>query len=148
MSRPAPADKPTLASMRLDKWLWAARFYKTRALAVDDIDKNRVQVNGQAAKPSRDVRVGDSLVMRQGPVVRTVAVLGLSNLRGPAPVAQALYAETAESLAARSLAAEARRLGAEPALAITQGRPTKRDRRDLDRDQQGWQRWSASIDDT
>ena len=61
--------------MRLDKWLWAARFYKTRALAVDDIDKNRVQVNGQAAKPSRDVRVGDSLVMRQGPVVRTVAVL-------------------------------------------------------------------------
>jgi len=147
MSRPAPADKPTLTAMRLDKWLWAARFYKTRALAVDDIDKGRILVNGQAAKPSRDLRLGDSLVIRQSPVVRTVVVLGLSALRGPAPVAQALYAETADSLAARAQAAEGRRLGAEPALAITQGRPTKRDRRELDRGQQGWQRWSASIDD-
>jgi ribosome-associated heat shock protein Hsp15 len=147
MSRPTPDDKPALAAMRLDKWLWAARFYKTRALAVDDIDKGRIQVNGQAAKPSRDVRLQDALVIRQGPVVRTVVVLGLSQQRGPAPVAQALYAETAESLAARSQAAEARRLAAEPALAIAQGRPTKRDRRELDRSQQGWQRWSASIDD-
>jgi len=147
MSRATPADKPTLAAMRLDKWLWAARFYKTRALAVDDIDKGRIQVNGQAAKPSRDVRPQDTLLIRQGPVLRTVLVLGLSNLRGPAPVAQALYAETPESLAARSQAAEARRLGAEPALSIAQGRPTKRDRRDLERSQQGWQRWSASIDD-
>lgn len=135
------------AAMRLDKWLWTARFYKTRSLAVDDIDKGRIQVNGQAAKPSRDVRPQDTLVIRQGPVVRTVVVLGLSNLRGPAPVAQALYAETAQSLADRSQAAEARRLAAEPALSIEQGRPTKRDRRELDRNQQGWQRWSASIDD-
>jgi len=148
MSRSAaPADKPTLAAMRLDKWLWAARFYKTRAMAVDDIDKGRILVNGQAAKPSRDVRPQDTLLIRQGPVVRTVVVLGLSNLRGPAPVAQALYAETAQSLADRSQAAEARRLAAEPALSIGQGRPTKRDRRELDRNQQGWQRWSASIDD-
>jgi ribosome-associated heat shock protein Hsp15 len=148
MSRPTPADKPTLTAMRVDKWLWAARFYKTRALAVDDIDKGRVQVNGQVAKPSRDVRPQDSLVIRQGAVTRTVVVLGLSNLRGPAPVAQALYAETADSIAARGQAAEARRLAAEPALAIVQGRPTKRDRRELDRTQHGWQRWSASIDDT
>ncbi len=147
MSRNPPADKPVLAAMRLDKWLWAARFYKTRALAVDDIDKGRVQVNGQVAKPSRDVRPQDTLVVRQGPVTRTVVVQALSNLRGPAPVAQALYGETAESIAARSQVAEARRLAAEPALAIVQGRPTKRDRRELDRTQQGWQRWSASIDD-
>ena len=81
---------------------------------------------------------------------RTVQVLGLSNQRGPAPVAQALYAEAPESLAARSQGAEARRLGAEPALAISQGhqgRPTKHDRRALDGAQQGWQRWRASIDD-
>lgn len=133
--------------MRLDKWLWAARFYKTRALAVDEIDKGRVQVNGQAAKPARDVRPGDLVAIRQGPVQRTVQVLGTSAVRGPAPVAQALYAETPESLAARSAAAEQRRLAAEPALAIVQGRPTKRDRRTLDDARHGWQRWSASIDE-
>ena len=145
-----PDPHPTLAEMRLDKWLWAARFYKTRALAVADIDKGRIQVNGQAAKPSRDVRLQDTVLIRQGPVQRTVVVLGLSQQRGPAPVAQALYAETPDSLAARAQAAEARRLGAEPALAITdgrQGRPTKHDRRALDGAQQGWQRWSAAIDD-
>ena len=134
--------------MRLDKWLWAARFYKTRALAVDDISKGRVSVNGQVAKASRELRAGDTLALRQGPVSRTVLVQALSALRGPAPVAQALYAETAQSLAARSRAAEARRLAAEPALSIEQGRPTKRDRRDIERTQQDWQRWSASLDDT
>lgn len=133
--------------MRLDKWLWAARFYKTRALAVDDIGKGRISVNGQPAKASRELRLADTVLIRQGPVQRTVVVQGLSNLRGPAPVAQALYAETPDSLAERSRAAEARRLAAEPALAIEQGRPTKRDRRELARTQQGWQRWSASIDD-
>jgi ribosome-associated heat shock protein Hsp15 len=148
MKAPATPKPASAAAMRLDKWLWAARFYKTRALAVDDIDKGRIHVNGQAAKPSRDVRVGDSLFIRQGPVQRTVVVQGLSNVRGPAPVAQALYAETAESVAGRTQAAEQRRLAAEPALAIEQGRPTKRDRRELERTQQGWQRWSASLDDS
>ena len=138
----APADE-----MRLDKWLWAARFYKTRALAVDEIGKGRIHVNGQAAKPSRDLRVGDTLVLRQGPVQRTVIVQGLSAVRGPAPVAQALFEETAESLLRRSQAAEAHRLAAEPALSIEQGRPTKRDRRDITRTQAEWQRWSASVDD-
>ena len=92
--------------------------------------------------------MGDTLALRQGPVQRTVVVQGLSALRGPAPVAQALYLETADSLAARSRAAEARRLAAEPALSIEQGRPTKRDRRDIERTQHDWQRWSASLDDT
>ena len=83
--------------MRLDKWLWAARFYKTRGLAVEDIDKGRVQVNGQAAKRSRELRVGDRVSLRQGErgeIAREVRVLGLSEVRGPAPVAQLLYAET------------------------------------------------------
>ncbi|MBP6901908.1 MAG: RNA-binding S4 domain-containing protein [Burkholderiaceae bacterium] len=142
-------------TLRLDKWLWAARFYKTRSLAADEIDKGRIAVNGQAAKPSRTLRPGDLVEIRQGPVRRTVQVLGLSAVRGPAPAAQALYEETADSLAARQQAAEARRLAAEPALAIAasrQGRPTKRDRRDLGRLQDGdasppaWQRWSASLD--
>ena len=134
--------------MRLDKWLWVARFYKTRGLAVDDIGKGRLSVNGQVAKASRELRLGDTLAIRQGPVQRTVVVQGLSALRGPAPVAQALYVETADSLAARTRAAEAHRLAAEPALSIEQGRPTKRDRRDIERTQHDWQRWSASLDDT
>ena len=129
--------------IRLDKWLWAARFYKTRALAAEEIGRGRVSVNGQLAKASRELRVGDRIVLRQDAVERTVDLLGLSSVRGPAPVAQALYAETPESLALRVKAAEARRLGTEPADAIEQGRPTKRNRRQL----ADWQRWSASADD-
>ena len=136
------------AGMRLDKWLWAARFYKTRSLATDDIGKGRISVNGQVAKASRELRLGDTVGVRQGPVQRTVVVKGLSQLRGPAPVAQALFEETPDSLAARTHAAEARRLATEPALAIEQGRPTKRDRREIERTQVEWQRWSASIDDS
>lgn len=130
--------------VRLDKWLWAARFFKTRALAVDAIGKNRVEVNGQAAKPSRDLRVGDRLTLRDpGLPAREVQVLGLSEIRGPAPLAQTLYAETPESLASRAEAREQRRQGIEPALAIEQGRPTKRDRRQL----ADWNRWSAALDE-
>lgn len=129
---------------RLDKWLWAARLYKTRALAVEDIAKGRVQVNGQVAKAARELRPGDRIALRQGPLTRSLEVLGLSLLRGPAPVAQALYRETPESLAARLAAAEQRRQGVEPAHSIEQGRPTKRDRRQL----ADWQRWSAALDET
>ncbi|CAD5367232.1 Heat shock protein 15 homolog [Rubrivivax sp. A210] len=136
----APAATPGL---RLDKWLWAARFHKTRALAADEIAHGRVSVNGQAAKASREVRVGDRIELRQGPLLRTLDVRGLSALRGPAPVAQLLYEETAESIAVRQKAAEQRRQGVEPASSIEQGRPTKRDRRQL----ADWQRWSASIDE-
>ena len=129
--------------VRLDKWLWAARFYKTRGLATDEIGKGRITVNDQVAKPSRELKPGDRLTLRQGPVTRTVVVRALSATRGPAPVAQALYEETADSIAARLKAVEQRRLGAEPAQSIEQGRPTKRDRRQL----ADWQRWSASADD-
>jgi len=134
--------------MRIDKWLWAARFYKTRSLAADEIGKNRVQVNGDVAKASREIKPGDMVAFRQGAVQRTVCVRGLSGMRRPAPVAQQLYEETAESIAAQAQAREQRRLGSEPALAIEQGRPTKRQRRHLDDARSGWgQRWSASIDD-
>ena len=135
--------------LRIDKWLWAARFYKTRSLAADEIGKNRVQINGDVAKASREVKVGDEVTFRQGVATRTVAVRGLSGMRGPAPVAQQLYEETPESLAAQAAAREQRRLASEPALAIEQGRPTKRQRRDLDKARgTGWgPRWSASIDD-
>ena len=135
-------------SMRLDKWLWCARFYKTRSLAVEEIGKGRVTVNGQAAKAARELRVGDNVALRQGPVARTVVIRALSNMRRPAPVAQQLYEETPESIAARAQAAEARRLAPEPATALREGRPTKRDRRDMDDLRHGWgERWSASLDD-
>jgi ribosome-associated heat shock protein Hsp15 len=134
--------------MRLDKWLWAARFFKTRSLATEAVDRERVRVNDAHAKPAKELRVGDSVALRQdiGPV-RTVIVRGLSAVRGPAPVAQALYEETAGSVAARAQAAEARRLAPEPAATLTQGRPTKRDRREIERAGGDWQRWSVSLDD-
>ena len=134
--------------LRIDKWLWAARFYKTRTLASEEVARGRVEVNGQEVKPARELKVGDMVSLRQGPVTRTVLVKGLSGTRGPAPVAQQLYEETPESIAAREQAAERRRLAPEPALTIEQGRPTKRGRRELDDAQRGWgDRWSASLDD-
>jgi ribosome-associated heat shock protein Hsp15 len=131
-------------SLRIDKWLWAARFYKTRSLAAEEIGKGRVQVNGQDAKASREVKAGDRVRLRQGSVEREVLVLGISAVRGPAPVAQQLYQESADSLARREAAAQQRRLAAEPALSIEQGRPTKRERRQIDK---AWnERWSAGLD--
>jgi len=130
---------PLCDSLRLDKWLWAARFYKTRSLAVDDIDKGRVSVNGQAAKASRDLKVGYLVCLRQGTIEREVWVRALSTIRGPAPQAQQLYEETPESVLQREQAAEHRRLAPEPAATIVQGRPTKQDRRRL----ADWNRWSA-----
>lgn len=133
--------------LRIDKWLWAARFFKTRSLATDEIDKGRVAVNGQEAKPAREVKVGDTVAIRREGLTRTVVVRGLSGVRGPAPVAQQLYEETPESIAERAEAAQQRRYAREPALAIEHGRPTKRGRRELDA-ARGWgDRWSASIDD-
>ena len=90
-----------MEKLRIDKWLWAARFYKTRSLAVEEIGRGRVQVNGQDAKPSREVKSGDTVALQQGPVRRTVVVRGISGMRGPAPVAQALYEETAYSVVER-----------------------------------------------
>jgi len=132
---------------RIDKWLWAARFFKTRTLAVEQLDNGRVHINGLEAKPSREVKPGDEVRLMQGRDERTIVVKALSNMRGPAPVAQQLYEETAASLEARAEAAAARRLAPEPAHTIAQGRPTKRDRRALDQ-QRGWgDRWSASLED-
>ena len=134
--------------LRIDKWLWAARFYKTRSLAAEEIGKGRVEVNGAEVKPAREVKVADTITMRREGVTRTVVVKGLSNMRGPAPVAQQLYEETAESLQQRQQTAESRRLSPEPALSIEHGRPTKRERRDLDDAQRWGDRWSASVDDS
>ena len=139
------ADPPE--RQRIDKWLWAARFYKTRALAVQEIGRGRVQVAGQDVKPAREVKAGDVVTLRQGLVMREVVIRALSAMRGPAPVAQQLYEETPASLAAREQAAAARRLAPEPAHAIAQGRPTKRDRRALDGQRHWDDRWSASLDD-
>jgi len=135
-------QEPARQGMRLDKWLWAARLYKTRALAASEVELGRVQVNGQPAKPAREVRPGDLLSVRQGQVRRELRVQGLSVQRGPAPVAQLLYAETPASVAARAAVAAERRLGVEPAAAQEHGRPTKRERRRLT----DWERWSASVD--
>ena len=133
--------------LRVDKWLWAARFYKTRSLATEEIARGRVEVNGAEVKPARELKAGDTVTVRQGPVTRTVLVKGLSGMRGPAPVAQQLYEETADSLQSRQLAAEQRRLSPEPARSIEHGRPTKRGRRELD-DAKSWgARWSASMDE-
>jgi len=134
--------------MRLDKWLWAARFYKTRSLATEEISKGRVQVNQLEAKPARDIKTGDTVAMRQGPIIRTVVVHGLSQQRGSAPVAQQLYEETAESMRMREAATEQRRMNPEPASSIEHGRPTKRDRRSLEKAQnKNWgDRWSASVE--
>ena len=88
--------------VRLDKWLWAARFFKTRSLATDEIGKGRVNVNGQSAKPSREVRIGDRIELRQALVTRTVLVKGVSEQRGPAPVAQLMFEETPESIELRT----------------------------------------------
>ncbi len=134
--------------LRIDKWLWAARFYKTRSLATEEVNKGRVQIAGQNVKPAREVKPGDLLTLRQGPVLRTIEVVGISQARGPAPVAQALYTETPDSLQARLAAAELRRIAPEPAHSLDHGRPTKRQRRDLDQAGHGWgDRWSASVDD-
>jgi ribosome-associated heat shock protein Hsp15 len=128
--------------IRLDKWLWAARLFKTRSLAAEQIGKGHVHVNDQPAKASREVRVGDSIALSHGQMPLRIVVKGLSQNRGPAPVAQLLYEQTAESLAQRAALAEQRRAGVEPGQTLEQGRPTKRDRRKL----ADWNRWSATDD--
>ncbi len=144
-------EQANLHAMRLDKWLWAARFYKTRSLAVEAIDKGHVTVNGSGAKKSTDVSVGVSVRLKSGWQFRDVEVLALSAARGPAPIAQMLYRETPESITQRETQAEARRLAPEPAWQREQGRPTKRDRRqmqDLQQPQSQWNdRWSAHWDE-
>lgn len=133
----------TTDRVRLDKWLWAARFFKTRSLAAEEIAKGRVDVHCQVAKASREVRTGDRIEFGPGGWRRRITVTGVSAVRGSATVAATLFEEDADSIRAREAALLARRLAPEPAATIEDGRPTKRDRRNL----VDWQRWSASIDD-
>ena len=117
--------------IRIDKWLWAARFFKTRGLACDAVSGGKVKLNGAASKPAREIRVGDRLTIHNGDNRWEISVLALSDQRGPASTARLLYAESAESIAAREAAQMLRQFSAEPA-ANRHGRPTKRERRQLD----------------
>lgn len=118
--------------MRLDKWLWAARFYKTRSQAADAVDGGRVKLNGGATKPARELKLGDRLQLRAGEQDWQVIVRGFAEQRRPAPEARLLYEETPESAAERARVAELRRIAPAPE-AEQHGRPTKRDRRQLNR---------------
>jgi ribosome-associated heat shock protein Hsp15 len=119
-------------NVRIDKWLWAARFFKTRSLAADAVDRGRVRIGGEPVKPARSVKVDDKISVDNGADRWEVVVLALSDVRGPAPVARALYSETEESIVRRERDQEAKRLFPEPGSSI-KGRPTKRDRRAIDR---------------
>ena len=125
------------SKVRLDKWLWAARFFKTRSLAVEAVTGGRVSVNGDRAKPAKEVKVGDAVTIRRPPYEHAVIVRDISDKRGSAPIAALLYEETAESKARRAvLAAEMKSLP-QPRF---KGRPTKKTRRD-------YERWLRSGDD-
>ena len=126
-----------LASIRIDKWLWAARFFKTRSLAQEAVELGRVRLAGQRLKPSRDVKPGDRLTVERGEERFEIFVEKISAVRGPAPVAQTLYRETDESREKRERASEMRKIAMEPASTIAKGRPTKRDARLIRRVQSG-----------
>jgi ribosome-associated heat shock protein Hsp15 len=117
--------------VRIDKWLWAARFFKTRALASRACELGRIEASGQPAKPAREVRVGDMLGVKNDSGEFQIEVLGLSEMRGPAPVAQTLYRETEASREARALLAEQKK--AMPTFDFPEGRPSKKDRRDMEK---------------
>jgi ribosome-associated heat shock protein Hsp15 len=119
--------------VRVDKWLWAARFYKTRSLATEAVTGGKVEVNGERAKPAKLLRPGDEVRCRQGPYEYVLVVRGLAERRGPARIAALLYEERPESRAARERQAEQLKLGASAWTYEDKGRPTKRDRRELDR---------------
>ena len=126
--------------VRVDKWLWAARFFKTRSLAADAIGGGKIVVNGERVKPAKLVQAGDEIRIRLGPYEHVVHVRGLSERRGPATVAATLYQETEASVAARAKLAEQLRMAPAAFVYEDKGRPTKRDRRELDRfrdDQRG-----------
>lgn len=122
----------TTESVRIDKWLWAARFFKTRTLASDAVDNGKVRIERERIKPARNVRCGDLVQIDNGSSVWEVLVCGLSDVRGSAEMAQKLYAETEDSIVKRQQEADKRRFFKEPGMTI-KGRPTKRDRRLLDK---------------
>jgi len=116
---------------RIDKWLWAARFFKTRSLAADAVERGKVKRNAERTKPAHNLRLGDSLLIDNGACVWEVQVCGIADKRGSATQAQTLYGETAASVEKRRLLSEQQHLSPEPTAAL-KGRPTKRDRRLLD----------------
>lgn len=125
------SGRETLTAVRLDKWLWAARFYKTRSAATEAVQGGKVEVNGAAAKPSRHITVGDTLEIRIAPFTWDVIVTGLGERRGSATVAATLYTETPASLSARERHAE--QLRDAPLLRFDTGKPSKQDRRKIDK---------------
>ena len=118
-------------NVRLDKWLWAARFFKTRSLAQDAVERGRVRIDGEPVKPARTVKINDKMLIDNGSDRWEIIVAAISGARGGAPVARTLYFETDESIAKRELDKVARRLYPEPSLEI-KGRPTKCDRRAME----------------
>ena len=130
------ADEHPDERVRLDKWLWAARFFKHRSLATEAVDGGKVQLNGLRVKPAKDVKRGDRVEVQIAETRFSVIVTGIAEKRGSAAIAQTLYAETAESIAARERQREDRRFAATPGDDL-HGRPTKRDRRRIGRLQEG-----------
>ena len=126
----AASEKPPLTSLRIDKWLWAARFFKTRSLATEAIHAGHIKLNGSSVKPARDVHPGDTLELAIGDVKWTIVVRDLNDQRRPASEAQQLYAETPESSARRATIKEAQRLAPTPGSDL-RGRPTKKARRQI-----------------
>jgi len=122
--------------MRIDKWLWAARFFKTRSLAIEAIDSGKVLVNEERVKPAKAIDVGNLIAIRLGPYTFVVEVLGLSDKRGPAPQAQKLYRETEESIKRREELSFERKAQAQ-VVQRGEGRPTKKDRREIERFKSG-----------
>jgi ribosome-associated heat shock protein Hsp15 len=122
----------TMENVRIDKWLWAARFFKTRTLAGDAVDNGKVRIGGDRIKPSRNVRINEIVQIDNGSTEWEVVVAGISDKRGSAAVAQTLYAETEASVLKRQQQSERNKLFREPSIEI-KGRPTKRDRRMLDK---------------
>ncbi|HHW52055.1 RNA-binding protein [Acinetobacter towneri] len=145
---PKTSSHEAIETIRIDKWLWAARFFKTRSIAKAAIEGGKVHHNGERVKVSKEIRVGTELTIQQGFDKKTVLVKALSSVRGPAPVAQQLYEETEVSIARRELIATQRKLHN---LARPDHRPSKKDRRDISKfkqenDQQFDQFWSYNDD--
>ncbi|MDQ9008337.1 S4 domain-containing protein [Acinetobacter gerneri] len=141
-------EQPALQSMRVDKWLWAARFFKTRSIAKDAIEGGKVHHNNERVKVSKEIRIGMELTIQQGIDRKTVMIKALSDVRGPAPIAQQLYEETEVSIARRELISTQRKLHN---LARPEHRPSKKDRREISKfkqenDQQFDQNWSYNDD--
>lgn len=145
---PKTSSHEAIETIRIDKWLWAARFFKTRSIAKAAIEGGKVHHNGERVKVSKEIRVGTELTIQQGFDKKTVLVKALSGVRGPVPIAQQLYEETEVSIARRELIATQRKLHN---LARPDHRPSKKDRRDISKfkqenDQQFDQFWSYNDD--